>query len=445
MTAARRQHQLSGDAGSLQCRGNEARLGDCPRKWNPDWGEHNCNYIHESVYVQCSGAISGEVGVYTSTQAITVTEDQPPRTYWVRLTSEPSDTVTLTPATTSTAVSLSPATLTFTPSAWDTQQEVTVTVVVDDDFTGHTATVTHSAAGADYEDVVGPEVTVTVLDPDTRGAEVDPRRLEVDEADPAGARYSIRLKRHPTGTARVTVAVPQGAPIQVSPATLDFTRTDWNTAQEVTVTALDDADHASASYTVTHSAAGGGYGGIAIDDVEVRVSLIDRPTIVAGGVQVTSTPQAASDTYGSGETIELTVTFDEAVTVDTVSGVPRIQFRLGPPRTDRWAEYSGGSGNTALTFTYEVQPGDTDSNGIWLPKNELQLQGGAIRDAATDAVDAALGYARAGLQSGHKVDGSLIYTPAKPIPTLGCPSPDIRESYGAASFDADLRIRPGAV
>ena len=108
-----------------------------------------------------------------------------------------------------------------------------------------------------------------------------------------------------------------------------------------------------------------------LSDATVVVEAAAPATIIAGGVQVTSTPQATSDTYGPGETIELTVTFDKAVTVDTTGGMPRIQFRLGPPRTDRWAEYSGGSGNTALTFTYEVQPGDMDSNGIWLPKNEL--------------------------------------------------------------------------
>ena len=170
---------------------------------------------------------------------------------------------------------------------------------------------------------------------------------------------------------------------------------------------------------------------------KVDGSLIDTPAIIAGGVQVTSTPQAASDTYGSGETIELTVTFDETVTVDTTGGMPRIQFRLGPPRTDRWAEYSGGSGNTALTFTYEVQPGDIDSNGIWLPKNQLQLQGGAIRDAASDTVDAALGYANAGLQSGHKVDGSLIYTPASNAAPTGLPTisgtPRVGETLAASS------------
>ena len=222
----------------------------------------------------------------------------------------------------------------------------------------------------------------------------------------------------------------------------------------------DDADIAEATeatYTLTSAEVGKtvtvratftddrGAGETALSDATAAVEAAVPPAIVAGGVQVTSTPRAASDTYGPGETIELTVTFDKAVTVDTTGGTPRIQFRLGPPRTDRWAAYSGGSGNTALTFTYEVQSGDTDSNGIWLPKNELQLQSGTIRDAATNTADAILDYARAGLQSGHNVDGSLTNTPAGPIPTLQCSNDDSREYNGNARFGAVLEISPAAV
>ena len=128
------------------------------------------------------------------------------------------------------------------------------------------------------------------------------------------------------------------------------------------------------------------------------------PAIVTDGVQVTSTPMATADTYGLGETIEITVTFDTAVTVDTSGGTPRIQFRLGPPRTDKWAEYSSGSGGTALVFTYTVQSGDLDDDGIWLPADYLELQSGTIRDAADNTVDATLTYLEPGLQTGHKVN-----------------------------------------
>ena len=130
------------------------------------------------------------------------------------------------------------------------------------------------------------------------------------------------------------------------------------------------------------------------------------PAIVTDGVQVTSTA-ATGDTYGLGETIEITVTFDNAVTVDTSGGTPRIQFRLGPPRDDRWAAYSSGSGGTALVFIYTVQSGDMDNDGIWLEGNFLQLQSGTIRAAADNTTDATLTYAEPGLQSVHKVNGAV--------------------------------------
>ena len=56
------------------------------------------------------------------------------------------------------------------------------------------------------------------------------------------------------------------------------------------------------------------------DMVDVRLRRATAPTITAptiDSVTVTSTPKAASDTYGAGETIEISVTFNEAVTATT--------------------------------------------------------------------------------------------------------------------------------
>ena len=44
------------------------------------------------------------------------------------------------------------------------------------------------------------------------------------------------------------------------------------------------------------------------------------PRVISGGVAVTSSPTAKTDTYGVGETIRFTVTFDSPVAVDTTSG-----------------------------------------------------------------------------------------------------------------------------
>ena len=250
--------------------------------------------------------------------------------------------------------------------------------------------------------------------------------ISLDDAEAIGTISGVKAANVPatgkptvTGTARVGETLTASASDIADDDGLANATFAWQWI-------ADDADIAGATeatYTLTSAEVGEtvkvraiftddrGAEETALSDATAAVEAAVPPAIVAGGVQVTSAPQAASDTYGLGEAITLTVSFDKAVTVDTTGGMPRIQFRLGPPRTDRWAEYSGGSGNTALTFTYEVQSGDMDSNGILLPRNKLQLQSGTIRDAATNTADAILSYARAGLQSGHKVDGSLIYTP----------------------------------
>ena len=135
------------------------------------------------------------------------------------------------------------------------------------------------------------------------------------------------------------------------------------------------------------------------------------PAIVTDGVQVTSTP-ATADTYRLGEIIAITVTFDNAVTVDTSGGTrrPGIAFRLDGGLL-RWAVYnSSASGGTALVFTYTVLADDMDADGIWLLANKLEPFSGTIRAAADPTLDASLTYAEPGLQSGHKVKGSLTTT-----------------------------------
>ena len=105
------------------------------------------------------------------------------------------------------------------------------------------------------------------------------------------------------------------------------------------------------------------------------------PTV--NSVEVTSDP-GADETYAIGDTIQVTVTFGAAVTVDTSGGTPRIQLRVGggDPEHLKWADYSSGSGNEALVFSYTVQYGDTDGNGIYIEADELFLNGGTIQSAA---------------------------------------------------------------
>ena len=125
------------------------------------------------------------------------------------------------------------------------------------------------------------------------------------------------------------------------------------------------------------------------------------PTITSNGISITSTP-SSGDTYGLGETIEVTVTFNEKVYVE---GNPYLILEVGI--ADRQANWMRGNDSKTLVFQYTVVSGDTDTNGVSVGGNSLKTNGGTIRDATYN--DANLTHN--GIQSGHKVlaaaNGSL--------------------------------------
>ena len=145
---------------------------------------------------------------------------------------------------------------------------------------------------------------------------------------------------------------------------------------------------------------------------ETVVAAATAPTVST--VAVTSSP-ASGDTYGTGEMIRFTVTFDQDV---TVTGTPEFEFCLGstatvscsvgtPPPALRSAALSSGSGMTTLVFSYTVVAGDMDTDGIWIGNHDRTIKldtGDAIRGTG-GGLDAVLTHAQEGTQSGHKVNG----------------------------------------
>ena len=143
-------------------------------------------------------------------------------------------------------------------------------------------------------------------------------------------------------------------------------------------------------------------------DPTAKGTIVDddtAPTVT--DVSVTSTPVLETDTYGAGERIEVSVTFDEAVTATSDT-----DFVLSVAGAKR-APLVSGSGTATLVFGYTVAPGDADDNGIWIGDETRTLvgdrngepQAGAITSVAT-GVAADLTHSELGTQSGHKVDGS---------------------------------------
>ena len=134
------------------------------------------------------------------------------------------------------------------------------------------------------------------------------------------------------------------------------------------------------------------------------------PTIERRSIWVVSSPVAAPDTFGAGETIRVTVRFDVPV---VVTGTPQLLFRMGVFGDDR-QEYLGyvrGSGTRTLVFEYVVKPTDMDSDGIYIDFSPVETNGGTIRHPVTGRDADLTTHSRPGwngLFGSHKVDGSLM-------------------------------------
>ena len=123
------------------------------------------------------------------------------------------------------------------------------------------------------------------------------------------------------------------------------------------------------------------------------------PTV--SSVAITSNP-GSDDTYGTGDIITVSVTFSEAVTVDTTNGTPYVVLSVGG--NNEYADYSGdGSSAVAQPFSYTVEPLERDADGVSLLANSLALNGGTIQ-ATDNSANATLTHSAMAFP-GHKVAG----------------------------------------
>jgi hypothetical protein len=89
---------------------------------------------------------------------------------------------------------------------------------------------------------------------------------------------------------------------------------------------------------------------------------------------------SANGTYSIGAVIPVTVQFSEPV---TATGTPQLTLDNGG--AGAVVNYTSGSGSDTLTFNYTVQAGDTSADLDYVGTTSLALNGGTIKDAATNA------------------------------------------------------------
>lgn len=165
-------------------------------------------------------------------------------TFTVVLNTEPFANVTI-PLSSSTPSegTVSPAALTFTPANWQTPQTVTVTGVndvLDDGDVSYTVFTSVISADLLYNELNPADVDVTNRDNDIATISVSGISGPTSESFGVAA-FSVVLTTQPSDLVTLMFGSSDVTEGVVAPRTITFTPANWNIAQSVTVTGVDDA------------------------------------------------------------------------------------------------------------------------------------------------------------------------------------------------------------
>eukprot|EP01059_Diplonema_ambulator_P030329 TRINITY_DN5151_c0_g1_i9.p1 TRINITY_DN5151_c0_g1~~TRINITY_DN5151_c0_g1_i9.p1 ORF type:complete len:6713 (+),score=1239.17 TRINITY_DN5151_c0_g1_i9:1796-20140(+) len=245
-------------------------------------------------------------GITVTPLAGVTTEAGGTTTFQVALNTQPTASVTI--ALTSSDITegvVTPASITFTTTNWNTAQVVTVTgqddAVDDGDVTYTIATGAAISSDAGYNTMNAADVTVTNTDNDLRGVTVTPTSgLTTTEAG-GTATFSVALNTEPTAAVTIALSTSDATEGSVLPTSLTFTAATWNTAQVVTVTGVDDTiDDDNVLYTVvtgTVVSTDTVYSGLVVPDVSVTNTDDDTAGIVTSKTAISTSEAGAADTF----------------------------------------------------------------------------------------------------------------------------------------------------
>ena len=129
--------------------------------------------------------------------------------------------------------------------------------------------------------------------------------------------------------------------------------------------------------------------------------VVDTTAPTVSAVAISTATGAVNSTLNAGDVVTVTVTMSEATVVVTGSSItPTIDLYIGSELVN--AAYTGGTGTTALTFTYTIVAGQTDTDGISISANSLEKFTSTFSDTAGNTAD--LSHSAVSANSNYLVD-----------------------------------------
>ena len=172
-----------------------------------------------------------------------VSESGTTDTYEVVLATEPTNDVEITLNINNSNCAINFTSLTFTNLNWNTHQIITVSKAHDFIDTGNlSCTISHSSTSADedYNSMLISSVNVTVNNIDTAGFTITEIGSNSTFVAEAGGSDTISIVLNSKPLQNVTLNLADNAQLLYNPTSLIFTNTNWNTPQQVSVSAVND-------------------------------------------------------------------------------------------------------------------------------------------------------------------------------------------------------------
>ena len=135
----------------------------------------------------------------------------------------------------------------------------------------------------------------------------------------------------------------------------------------------------------------------------------------------------ANGAYKAGQSVTITVAFSENV---TVTGNPQLALNSGGT-----ASYNAGSGGSTLSFLYTVSGGENAADLDYVATSSLTLNGGTIKDGATN--NATLTLPTVGGANSLGGQKNIVIDTANPTATVTTPASD-GLTYNGTSLPASL-------
>jgi putative cell wall-binding protein len=224
----------------------------------------------------------------------------------------------------------------FTPVSWDVPQTVTVTAVNDGvQECPHTGLITHAATSTDlnYDGIGVASVTTHIdeapcLPPGIIVTESN-GSTDISEIGPTSDDYNVVLTSQPTSD--VVVSIFPNAQQTTNKTSLTFTTSNWNTPQQVMVTAVADAIVECAHTGLINHIADSSdpaYDGLPV--AQVVPNITDQCTIIPGSDPRQQSIEVSHHRFPIDHTASAAILARDKLMADAFTGIPFASIRHAP-------------------------------------------------------------------------------------------------------------------